>query len=120
MHIRNAVADDAQAIMAIYNHFISNTTITFEEEAVTAADMEQRITDVQTGGLPWLVVEKDAVVVGYAYATKWRARNAYRFSVESTVYLAPEYSGKGMGTALYSPRYTQLDSKPISRSVLMV
>lgn len=101
MQIRDAIADDASAIAAIYNPYISGTSITFEEKPVSAADMAQRIADVQSGGLPWLVVEQGAVVVGYAYATKWRARHAYRFSVETSVYLAPEAAGKGVGTALY-------------------
>ncbi|WP_295995812.1 arsinothricin resistance N-acetyltransferase ArsN1 family B [Rugamonas sp.] len=111
MHIRDAVADDARAAAAIYNHFIVNTTITFEEQTVTDTEMAQRIADVQAGGLPWLVVEDDGTVVGYAYATKWRVRHAYRFSVESTVYLAPEFAGKGLGTALYSALLKNLTDK---------
>lgn len=102
MHIRDAAAGDAEAVVTIYNHFILNSTITFEEQAVTDIEMTQRIADVQGVGLPWLVAEHDGVIVGYAYATKWRVRHAYRFSVESTVYLAPEFSGKGIGTALYT------------------
>ncbi|MGK5069557.1 arsinothricin resistance N-acetyltransferase ArsN1 family B [Janthinobacterium sp. RT4P48] len=102
MNIRNAEMDDAKAIAAIYNHFIVNTTVTFEEQIVTDLDMAKRIADVQSGDLPWLVAEHDGTVVGYAYATKWRARHAYRFSVESTVYLAPEQLGRGFGTALYA------------------
>lgn len=102
MHIRDAVTGDAAAIAAIYNHFVLNTSVSFEEEAVTDAAMAQRIADIHAGGLPWLVIETDGAVAGYAYATKWRVRHAYRFSVESSVYLAPEYAGKGGGTALYS------------------
>ncbi|OFA05402.1 arsinothricin resistance N-acetyltransferase ArsN1 family B [Duganella phyllosphaerae] len=102
MHLRDAVAADAQSVADIYNHYILGTTITFEELAVTHADMAGRIAGLQAAGLPWLVAEHDGVVVGYAYATKWRVRPAYRFSVESTVYLAPEFAGQGVGTALYS------------------
>jgi phosphinothricin acetyltransferase len=102
MQIRDAVADDAKAIAAIYNPFIANTTISFEEEPVTDAGMAQRIADVQAAGLPWLVLELDGKVAGYAYATKWRVRHAYRYSVESSVYLAPECAGQGGGTALYT------------------
>lgn len=101
MKIRDAVTEDALAIVDIYNHYVLTTTISFEEQAVTAAEMQQRIADVQRGGLPWLVAEENGVVVGYAYATKWRVRHAYRFSVESSVYLAPDIAGKGWGTALY-------------------
>jgi len=102
MVIRDAARNDAAAIVAMYNHFIVNTAITFEEQAVTESDMAQRIAEVQGVALPWLVAEQDGVVLGYAYATKWRVRHAYRFSVESTVYLAPSFAGKGIGRLLYT------------------
>lgn len=111
MQIRDAVADDAKAIAAIYNPFIANTTISFEEEPVSDAAMAQRIADVQAGGLPWLVAERDGRVTGYAYATKWRVRHAYRFSVESSVYLAPDCAGQGLGTALYAALFEQLAAR---------
>lgn len=98
--IRQAIPDDATAIIAIYNHYVATTTITFEEHAVTVADMAQRIQDVSTS-LPWLVWVQAGQVLGYAYATPWRARSAYRFSVESTVYVSPHHARKGIGSALY-------------------
>ena len=102
MNIREASADDASAIASIYKHFIVNTAITFEESEVPESGMAQRIADVNAAGLPWLVVEVDQAIVGYAYATKWRVRHAYRYSVESTVYLLPSKAGRGIGSALYS------------------
>jgi phosphinothricin acetyltransferase len=111
--LRDAIADDARAIAAIYNPYILNTTISFEEEAVTDAAMAQRIADVQGGGLPWLVAERDGKVLGYAYATKWRVRHAYRFSVESSVYLAPEAARQGVGTALYTALLAQLAERGV-------
>jgi phosphinothricin acetyltransferase len=113
MHIRPAHADDAKAIAAIYNPYILNTTISFEEETVADAAMAQRIADVQAGGLPWLVAEQDGKVLGYAYATKWRVRHAYRFSVESSVYLAPEAARQGVGTALYTALLQQLAERGV-------
>jgi phosphinothricin acetyltransferase len=98
--IRPASPDDAAAIAAIYNHYVATTTITFEESAVSQVDMAQRIRDVNAQ-LPWLVYEQDGQVLGYAYATPWRARSAYRFSVESTVYVSPDHPRKGLGSALY-------------------
>ena len=83
MIIRPATQDDAAAICAIYNHYVATTTISFEEEPVAPADMAQRIADVGGAGLPWLVAESEGHLLGYAYATKWRARPAYRTSVES-------------------------------------
>jgi L-amino acid N-acyltransferase YncA len=100
--IRAATPHDAAAIAAIYNPYIADTTISFEEEPVSAEDMRGRIASVQEGGLPWLVLERDGEIAGYAYATKWRVRHAYRFSVETSVYLSPQHAGQGAGTALYT------------------
>lgn len=111
MNIRNALPGDAAAIADIYNHYILHTAISFEEEPVSAADMAQRIADVQAGGLPWIVLEAEGRLAGYAYATKWRARRAYRFSVESTVYLDQELGGKGYGAALYTALLADLRTR---------
>jgi len=101
--IRDACPADAEAIAAIYNPYIAGSCISFEEEPVPVDDMRARIAAVQDGGLPWLVLETaGGAVAGYAYASKWRVRHAYRFSVESTVYLARDSTGKGYGTALYT------------------
>lgn len=99
--IRPATADDAAALCAIYNHYVRHTAITFEEAPVAATDMAARIADVSSAGLPWLVAADDGHPLGYAYATRWRVRPAYRHSVESTVYLAPDATGRGLGTRLY-------------------
>lgn len=101
-HIRPASPADAAAICAIYNHYVTATTITFEEDPVAGPDMAQRIVDVEAAGLPWLVAEAGGKVVGYAYATKWRVRPAYRYSVESTVYVDRTFVGQGAGRALYA------------------
>lgn len=99
--IRDATVADADAIASIYNHYVLTTSISFEEAAVSAIDMAGRIADLQAAGLPWMVAEVDGAVAGYAYASKWRVRHAYRFSAESSVYLAPASAGRGIGTALY-------------------
>jgi len=106
--IRPANRNDAEAIVGIYNHYIADTIITFEEQPVSRQDMADRIAEVQGAGFPWLVAEEAGRVVGYAYASKWKGRCAYRYSVESTVYLAPDAAGKGLGTALYAALFTQL------------
>lgn len=108
MNIRDASVDDAEPIASIYNHFVLTTSISFEEAEVPAIEMAGRIAGVQAARLPWLVAEKDGVVAGYAYATKWRVRHAYRFSVETSVYLAPVHAGKGIGTALYEALLARL------------
>lgn len=99
--IRSATSADATAIAAIYNHYVLNTSVTFEEEAVSTEQMVERIAQVKADGLPWLVLEQSGEVLGYAYATKWRVRSAYRFSVESTVYVKDGVTAKGLGSQLY-------------------
>lgn len=99
--IRPASPADAAPICAIYNQYVTTTTISFEEEPVSQDEMARRIADVHDAGLPWLVLVLDGQVCGYAYTTKWRARAAYRHSVESSVYLAPELRGQGWGARLY-------------------
>ena len=98
--IRVASTEDAPAICAIYNHYVTNTIVTFEEEPVTASEMRERIIAV-IERLPWLVLERNGVIAGYAYASPWKARIGYRFTVESSIYLAPEHVGCGFGSALY-------------------
>ena len=100
-HIRPAAPFDAARICAIYNHYVTTTTISFEEDPVDEAGMAQRIADVTAAGLPWLVLEVDGAVAGYAYATTWRVRPAYRHSVESSVYLDQACAGRGLGKLLY-------------------
>jgi L-amino acid N-acyltransferase YncA len=100
--IRTAVAEDGAALARIYNHYIASTIVTFEEAAVSAADMSARVAEISAAQLPWLVAQSSAGVSGFAYASRWKGRCAYRYSVESTVYLDPGAVGRGLGTALYS------------------
>ncbi len=102
MIIRNAQPADAPELVRIYNHYIDNTCITFETEAIDADEMAQRIRDTQGIPLPWLVAADDERILGYAYASKWKGRCAYRFSVESTIYLDSSETGRGLGRELYA------------------
>jgi len=106
--IRDANQGDSDAIADIYNYYIENTSITFEETPVLGSQMQQRIDDVQGSNLPWLVVLDNEIIVGYAYATKWKDRSAYRFSVEITVYLAHQMRGRGLGKKLYEALFFRL------------
>jgi len=100
--MRPATLADAEAIARIYNYYIQNSVITFEEEPLSVQDMAARLTETRGLSLPWLVAETDGAVVGYAYARKWRPRSAYRFSVETTIYLERGHEGRGIGKMLYS------------------
>jgi len=112
--IRTVSDKDVNLITEIYNYYIAETVITFEEEPVTVEIMLARIAKIKADGLPWLVAEDETGnVIGYAYATKWRERFAYRFSVEVTVYLSATHSGQGIGTELYQALFTALKGRSI-------
>lgn len=110
--IRAAKPSDAQAIANIYNPYVLATTITFEEEAVSAEEMAARIESV-TAEFPWLVWEKDGLVAAYAYATQWKARAAYRQTVESAIYVDRSLSGQGAGRRLYGALLADLQMQGI-------
>ena len=99
--VRSALADDADSIVDIYNHYVMTSTITFEEVEVAASEMRKRIFDIQSVPLPWLVAVKDDRIVGFAYAGRWKTRAAYRFATEVTVYVRHDLQEKGVGSALY-------------------
>jgi phosphinothricin acetyltransferase len=99
--IRRVLPDDAAAIAAIYNDHVAHTIVTFEETPVDEAAMRGRIADIDAS-YAWYVAEVDGRVAGYAYASAWRARSAYRRSVETTVYVADGAHRRGVGTALYA------------------
>ena len=110
--IRDTLAADGAALARIYNHYIQHTAATFEEISLGAEDFHARLASVQARGLPWLVAESDdGEIIGYAYASPWRERSAYRYSVESTVYLAPERTGDGWGTRLYRELFRRLQKQ---------
>jgi len=105
--IRRCTATDASAVARIYNYYIRETVITFEEEPVSDAEMERRISEITTR-FPWLVWEDDEGVVAYAYAARWKSRAAYRHSVEATIYLDRNVTGRGIGTRLYAALIAEL------------
>jgi phosphinothricin acetyltransferase len=110
--IRDASKADAAAVASIYNYYIETTVITFEEVPLTVSDMELRIDEI-TASLPWLVFERDGEVLGYAYASKWKGRCAYRHTVESTIYLKPDCCGMGIGKQLYGRLIDQLSTQSV-------
>jgi phosphinothricin acetyltransferase len=111
--VRAALAADSAALARIYNYYILNTVITFEEEPVSSQNMANRVAEVQGASLPWLVAEIDGAVAGYAYASKWKIRAAYRYSVETTIYLENGHEGRGIGTRLYSELLPMLRTRGI-------
>jgi L-amino acid N-acyltransferase YncA len=108
--VRACRESDAGAIAAIYNEYIRDTVITFEETPVAADEMARRIAEVGAR-YPWLVY--DGAVVGWAYATTWKTRSAYRNTVETTIYLAASHCGRGIGRALYEPLIADLKARKL-------
>ena len=102
MNVRPATEADASALAAIYGDAVLNGFGTFEEVPPSAADMDARRLAVQDQGLPYLVAEVEGEVLGFAYAAPFRPRAAYRYTLEDSVYVAPEGKGKGVGKAVLS------------------
>jgi L-amino acid N-acyltransferase YncA len=98
--IRAVETTDARRIAEIYNRYVVNSTVTFETEPVSEAEMEGRIGRIRKDH-DWLVCEEAGRVAGYAYCGPFRERAAYRTTVESTVYVTQESQGRGIGTQLY-------------------
>ncbi len=100
--IRQIKTSDIEQITKIYNGYIADSLITFEEELIDSSEMRRRIKIMEGKEFPFIVWEEEGNVIGYAYAGTFRERNAYRFTVESSIYLDPKYFGKGIGKKLYN------------------
>ena len=107
MVIRSVIPSDAEKLSEILNHYILNTSVTFETIAHQTSDMRIKIEE-NSSSLPWLVIEMNGALVGCAKVSKWRPRPAYDESVEISVYLHPDSTGKGLGKLLYRELLAQL------------
>jgi phosphinothricin acetyltransferase len=105
--VRPATAADAAACAAIYEPYVRHTAITFEVDPPTPAEVGERIAEASRTHA-WLVLEQDGAVTGYAYGTPFKARAAYRWSCEVSVYLAPPQHRRGGGRALYDALFARL------------
>lgn len=99
--IREAVPTDLPNVREIYNHYVRNSTVTFDEKAMTLAELKRRFAKMTEKRMPFIVAENpDGQILGYAYVYPWKEKAAYRFTVENSIYLGPAATGKGLGTAL--------------------
>ncbi|MBE0449721.1 MAG: N-acetyltransferase family protein [Clostridia bacterium] len=110
--IRNIESKDVEQICEIYNHYVENAVCTFEVEPVTVDEMTKRIENV-TGVYPWIVAEEEGLIIGYAYAGRWKEREAYRFTVETSVYIRFGYVGRRIGSTIYTSLIRRLRSQGI-------
>jgi phosphinothricin acetyltransferase len=100
LEIRNAKPADAGGVAAIYGHHVLYGTASYDLVPPPVEDIRAKIEWVTAAGWPFLVAEQDGLVVGYAYATQFRDRDAYRFTAEDSIYVHPEWMGRGVGSAL--------------------
>lgn len=110
--IHDTAPDDMATIRAIYAHHVLTGLASFEETPPTLEDMLERRAAVLTLGLPYLAAKQDGRIVGYCYAGSYRPRPAYRYTVEDSVYLAPEMVGRGIGTALLGALIARCEAGP--------
>lgn len=108
--IRPSCADDVPAIVAIYAHHVLYGTGTFELDVPDADEMARRRDDVLSKDLPWLVAERGAQILGFAYANHFRPRRAYQYCVEDSIYLREDALGQGIGRTLLAELVTQCET----------
>jgi L-amino acid N-acyltransferase YncA len=99
-HVRAVAPADFTAVARIFAHYVSSSVATFEETPPAASDWARKACDLAAAGLPFLVIEADGEVAGFAYASPWRPKPAYRHTVEDSIYLAPDRTGQGLGRNL--------------------
>ena len=118
--LRAAKIDDLPAVTAIYEHFVNTSTATFEITPPDLAEISRRHQAVLEHGLPYLVAELEGYIVGYAYASQFRPRQAYRFTVEDSIYVRQDCIGYGVGRKLLSALITACQASGCHRMVACI
>lgn len=118
--LRDATSDDLPAIHAIYAHHVRHGRASFEEAVPTLDDMRLRYSEVLKKALPYIVAERDGAVLGYAYASAYRARSAYRFAIEDSIYIDHRHTGEGLGRALLAELIARCETGPWRQMVAVV
>lgn len=99
--LRPAVMADLPHVREIYNYYVANSTVTFDEKPVTLASMRGKLARADKGGYPFIVAQsRSGEILGFAFVLPWKDKSAYRYTVENTIYLGPAATGKGVGKAL--------------------
>ncbi|HEY5724083.1 MAG TPA: arsinothricin resistance N-acetyltransferase ArsN1 family B [Allosphingosinicella sp.] len=119
MRIRAATPHDAAAISQIYAPYVTGSAVSFEAEPPGPAEMGARMGE-QAHLYPWLAAEEDGKLLGYAYAAPFRARHAYRFTVETTVYLSAGAQGRGLGRKLCEPLLDLLERQGFTQAIAAI
>ena len=118
--VRDAAPGDFDAIARIYAHYVEHALATFEEIAPSVDDMRARHAAITAAGLPYLVAECDGVIAGYAYASAYRPRSAYRHTIEDSVYVADGQGGRGIGLALLTALIDRCERGPWQQMIAVI
>lgn len=118
--VRPLVVADLPRVAEIFTPFVRDTQVTFDEEPWDVGRWAAKHRDLADAGLPFLVADVAGVVAGYAYASPWRPKPAYRHTVEDTIYLDPRYAGRGVGTALLGALLDALPAAGVRQVVSVV
>ncbi|OZB16240.1 MAG: GNAT family N-acetyltransferase [Hyphomonas sp. 34-62-18] len=112
LNIRDADDADMEAIQAIYAHYVLTSPATFEEVPPSVPEMKMRRANVLAAGLPFLVAENEGQVIGFCYASPYRSRSAYKYTVEDSIYVSDAFGGRGVGSALLSHLIARCEAGP--------
>jgi phosphinothricin acetyltransferase len=118
--IRPAESGDLAAITSIYEHAVRHGTASFETDPPDQAEMARRYQALRAGGYPYLVVELEGTLAGYAYAAPYRARPAYRWSVEDSIYIAPQVQRRGIGRALLNGLLVEAEAAGFRQMIAVI
>src|SRR3954464_1690753 len=118
--VRDAGDADMASVQAIYGHHVEHGLASFEEVAPTVDEMIARRDAVLSLELPYLVAAIDGRVLGYAYATRYRVRPAYRYTIEDSVYVADDGAGRGIGSALLAGLITRCEGGPWRQMIAVI
>jgi phosphinothricin acetyltransferase len=118
--IRSAHSGDIAAITRIYGHAVRYGTASFELDPPDEAEMMQRMARLCDGGFPYLVAEIDAQVIGYAYAGSFRTRPAYRFTLEDSIYIAPDCQRMGIGRAVLNALIAESSARGFRQMIAVI
>lgn len=119
--VRAAVDTDLPAIREIYNHYVANSTVTFDEKKWTLRGLRSKFAHIAKLGYPFLVAESPGgTLLGFAYVYPWKEKAAYRYTVENSIYLGPAATGKGLGTALMDELLTKAREAGVKEVIAVI
>lgn len=108
--IRDVAIADTKRIHEIYNKYVESSRATFQEQPLSLEEIETQIQRV-IKDFPWIVYQEDGEILGYTYADHWKTKSAYRYTVETSIYLHPDYLGKGIGSKLKGAMIEELKER---------